>query len=206
MAETISLREGIAAQMKEAMKAGDKVRVGALRLIMSALKDREIEARGAGKIVSRGDELALLTKMTKTRQESLYIYKENGREDLAAQESAEIAIINEFLPKQMDEAAVVEAVRSAIAETGASGMRDMGKVVSVLKEKYPGQMDFGRASAIVKGLLAPCPRPPRSSAASASIVGRASARTRATPRPPISSARRSPAWGRGSCLAGAGAA
>jgi uncharacterized protein len=155
MAETISLREGIAAQMKEAMKAGDKVRVGALRLIMSALKDREIEARGAGKIVSRADELALLTKMTKTRQESLAIYKENGREDLAAQESAEIAIINEFLPKQMDEASVIEAVRAAIAETGAAGMRDMGKVVSVLKEKYPGQMDFGRASAIVKGLLSP---------------------------------------------------
>jgi uncharacterized protein YqeY len=154
MAEAVSLRDGVSALMKEAMKAGDKVRVGALRLIMSALKDREIEARGAGKIVTRADELALLTKMAKTRQESLTIYRDNGREDLAAQEGAEIAIINEFLPKQMDEAAVAEAARAAIAETGAAGMRDMGKVVALLKEKYPGQMDFSRASGIVKGLLA----------------------------------------------------
>ncbi|HXT05790.1 MAG TPA: GatB/YqeY domain-containing protein [Roseiarcus sp.] len=154
MAEAVSLSGSVSAQMKEAMKAGDKTRVGALRLIMSALKDREIEARGAGKIVSRADELALLTKMAKTRQESLTIYKDNGREDLAAQESAEIAIINEFLPKQMDETAVAEAARAAVAETGAAGVRDMGKVIAALKEKYPGQMDFARASAIVKGLLA----------------------------------------------------
>ena len=149
------LKTRVADDIKTAMKAGDKTRVGALRLIMSALKDREIEARGAGKIVSRADELTLLTKMTKTRQESLTIYKDNGREDLAAQESAEIAIINEFLPKQMDEAAVAEAARAAVAKTGAAGVRDMGKVIAVLKEKYPGQMDFARASAIVKGLLAP---------------------------------------------------
>ena len=154
MAEAVSLRDSVSVQMKEAMKAGDKTRVGALRLIMSALKDREIEARGAGKIVSRADELALLTKMAKTRQESLTIYKENGREDLAAQESAEITVINEFLPTQMDEVAVTEAARAAIVETGAAGMRDMGKVVALLKDKYPGQMDFARASGIVKGLLA----------------------------------------------------
>jgi uncharacterized protein YqeY len=153
MAEAVSLRDTISGQMKEAMKAGDKVRVGALRLIMSALKDREIEARGAGKIVTRADELALLTKMAKTRQESLTIYKDNGREDLAAQESAEIAVINEFLPRQMDEAGIAEAARAAIAETGAAGMRDMGKVVAALKERYPGQMDFAKASAVVKGLL-----------------------------------------------------
>ena len=154
MAEAVSLRAHVSAQMKEAMKSGDKTRVGALRLIMSALKDREIEARGGGKIVSRADELALLTKMAKTRQESLVIYKDNGREDLAAQEASEIAVINEFLPKQMDDEAVAEAARAAIAETGAVGMRDMGKVVSALKDKYPGQMDFAKASAIVKGLLA----------------------------------------------------
>jgi len=154
MAEPIPLRETISAAMKDAMKAGEKTRVGALRLIMSALKDREIEARGQGKIVSRADELALLTKMAKTRAESLAIYQENGRADLAAQEGAEIAVINEFLPKQMDEAAMTAAARAAIAETGASGMRDMGKVVNALKEKYPGQMDFARASAIVKGLIA----------------------------------------------------
>ncbi len=154
MSDAIPLRDSIAALMKEAMKSGDKVRVGALRLIMAALKEREIEARGSGKIVSRGDELALLTKMVKSRQESLAIYKEAGRGELAEQESAEIAVISEFLPKQMDEASIVEAAKKAIAETGATGMRDMGKVVAALKEGYPGQMDFAKASQVVKRLLA----------------------------------------------------
>jgi uncharacterized protein YqeY len=153
MPDAISLRDQMAAQMKEAMKSGEKTRVGALRLIMSALKDREIEARGAGKVVSRADELALLTKMAKTRQESLTIYKANGREDLAAQEAAEIAVINEFLPSQMDDGAILEAAKAAIAEVGAASVRDMGKVVAALKDKHPGQMDFARASGIVKGLL-----------------------------------------------------
>jgi hypothetical protein len=153
MAETIALRDAVSAQMKEAMKAGDKTRVGALRLVIAALKDREIEARGAGKIVSRADELALLTKMVKSRQESLAIYLQAKRDDLAAQESAEIAIIGEFLPKQLDEAQVTAAAKAAIAETGATTLRDMGKVVSALKERYPGQMDFAKASAIVKALL-----------------------------------------------------
>ena len=153
MAETIPMRDMIAAQMKDAMKAGQKVRVGALRLIMAALKDREIEARGAGKIVSRADELALLTKMVKARQEAVVLYREAGRTELADQENAEIAVINEFLPKQMDEAAMIAAAEAAIASTGAVGMRDMGKVVTALKERYPGQMDFTKASAVVKGLL-----------------------------------------------------
>ena len=153
MAETIPMRDTIAAQMRDAMKAGQKVRVGALRLIMAALKEREIEARGAGKIVSRADELALLTKMVKARQEAVVLYREAGRAELADQENAEIAVINEFLPKQMDEAAVIAAAEAAIASTGAVGMRDMGKVVTALKERYPGQMDFTRASAVVKGLL-----------------------------------------------------
>jgi hypothetical protein len=153
MAEKIALRDAVSAQMKDAMKAGDKTRVGALRLVIAALKDREIEARGAGKIVSRADELALLTKMVKSRQESLAIYLQAKRDDLAAQESAEIAIIGEFLPKQLDEAQVTAAAKAAIAETGATTLRDMGKVVSALKERYPGQMDFAKASAIVKALL-----------------------------------------------------
>ena len=153
MAETIALRDAVSAQMKEAMKAGDKTRVGALRLVIAALKDREIEARGAGKIVSRADELALLTKMVKSRQESLAIYQQAKRDDLAAQESAEIAIIGEFLPKQLDEAQVTAAAKAAIADTGAASLRDMGKVVNALKERYPGQMDFAKASAIVKALL-----------------------------------------------------
>ncbi len=153
MAESIARRDTVAAQMKAAMKSGDKVRVGALRLMMAALKEREIEARGAGKIVSRADELALLTKMVKSRQESLAIYQQAGRADLAAQESAEIAVIGEFLPKQMDEAEVTAAAKAAVAATGAASLKDMGKVIAALKESYPGQMDFAKASAIVKGLL-----------------------------------------------------
>jgi uncharacterized protein YqeY len=147
------MRELLAGQLKDAMKAGDKIRVGALRLIMAALKDREIELRGAGKILSRADELAVLAKMVKSRQESLGIYRQAGRDDLAAQESAEIAIIGEFLPRQLDEAGVRAAVEAAIALTGATGVKDMGKVVAALKETYPGQMDFAKASAIVKSLL-----------------------------------------------------
>lgn len=154
MVEVIALRDAVSAQMKEAMKAGDKTRVGALRLVIAALKDREIEARGSGKIVSRADELALLTKMVKSRQESLAIYQQAKRDDLAAQESAEIAIIGEFLPKQLDETQVTAAAKAAIADTGAASLRDMGKVVNALKERYPGQMDFAKASAIVKALLA----------------------------------------------------
>ena len=149
----IALRDAVSTQMKEAMKAGDKTRVGALRLVIAALKDREIEARGSGKIVSRADELALLTKMVKSRQESLAIYQQAKRDDLAAQESAEIAIIGEFLPKQLDEAQVTAAAKAAIADSGATSLRDMGKVVNALKERYPGQMDFAKASAIVKALL-----------------------------------------------------
>ena len=147
------MREMIASQMKDAMKAGDKVRVSTLRMVMAALKDREIEARGTGKALSPADELALLTKMVKSRQESLGIYEQAGRAELAAQERAEIAIINEFLPSQMDEAAVTDAARAKIAEVGAASIKDMGKVVAALKAAYPGQMDFARASAIVKALL-----------------------------------------------------
>ena len=147
------MREILVGQMKDAMKAGDKIRVGALRLIMAALKDREIEMRGSGKIVSRADELALLTKMVKSRQESLAIYQQAGRAELAEQESAEIAVISEFLPKQMDEAGVRTAAEAAIALTKATGIKDMGRVIAALKEAYPGQMDFAKASALVKAML-----------------------------------------------------
>jgi uncharacterized protein YqeY len=153
MADSQPLRDIVTSQMKEAMKSGEKVRVGALRLIMAALKDREIEARGAGKIVSRADELALLTKMVKTRQESAAIYADAGRAELAAQENAEVAVIGEFLPRQMGEAEVTAAAKAAIAATGAASIKDMGRVVNALKEGHPGQMDFAKASAIVKGLL-----------------------------------------------------
>ncbi len=154
MADVAPLRETVTARMKEAMKSGDKARVGALRLIMAALKEREIEARGAGKIVSRADELALLTKMVKSRQESAAIYAKAGRAELAAKENAEVAVINEFLPKQMDEAEVTAAARAAIAATGAASVKDMGKVVNALKAAHPGEMDFAKASAIVRSMLA----------------------------------------------------
>jgi uncharacterized protein YqeY len=95
----------------------------------------------------------VLTKMIKPRQEAMAIYRDAGRSELAEQESAEIAVIGEFLPKQMDEDAIIAAAKAAIASTGAAGMRDMGKVVAALKQAYPGQMDFARASTVVKGLL-----------------------------------------------------
>src|SRR5271170_2813603 len=147
MPDSAPLRDTVATRMKEAMKGGEKVRVGALRLIMAALKEREIEA-------SRADELALLTKMVKSRQESATIYAEAGRKELAEQENAEIKVIGEFLPKQMDEAAVIAAAKAAVASTGAASIKDMGKVVNALKAAHAGEMDFAKASGIVKGLLA----------------------------------------------------
>ncbi|MGE3245463.1 MAG: GatB/YqeY domain-containing protein [Beijerinckiaceae bacterium] len=147
------MREQITEQLKTAMKAGDKSRVAALRMIQAKIKDVDIEARGAGKEVTDADLLAALQKMIKSRQESAQIYAQNGREELAAQENAEIAVIGEFLPKQMSEDEVSAAIKAAIAETGAASMKDMGKVVGVLKAKYTGQMDFAKASAAVKAAL-----------------------------------------------------
>jgi len=147
------MREKFTSDLKEAMKAGDKMRVATIRLITAALKDRDILARGEGKTVSDEDILALLQKMVKSRQESLAIYETNNRPELAAQEKGEIEVISSYLPKQMDEAAVAAAIKAAIAETGAASMKDMGKVVGALKAKYTGQMDFAKASAAVKAAL-----------------------------------------------------
>ncbi|MFO1135255.1 MAG: GatB/YqeY domain-containing protein [Rhodoblastus sp.] len=147
------MREKFTSDLKEAMKAGDKMRVATIRLITAALKDRDILARGEGKTVSDEDILALLQKMVKSRQESLDIYEKNNRPELAAQEKGEIEVISSYLPKQMDEAAVAAAIKAAIAETGAASMKDMGKVVGALKAKYTGQMDFAKASAAVKAAL-----------------------------------------------------
>jgi len=149
------MREAFNAALKDAMRAGDKRRVSTVRLITSALKDRDIEARGAGRGPLTDEEiLGLLQKMVKQRQESLKIYEDNNREDLAAQEREEIAIILGFMPQQMDEAAVAAAIAEAVAATGAAGMKDMGKVMAALKEKYAGRMDFGKASAAIKAKLA----------------------------------------------------
>jgi uncharacterized protein YqeY len=147
------MREKIAADLKTAMKAGERAKVDALRLINAALKDKDIEARGAGKTLSDDDVLALLQKMIKSRQESVEIYEKAGRTDLADKEKGEIAVISAYLPQQLSEAEVAEAVKIAIAEVGATSIKDMGKVVAALKSKYTGRMDFGKASAAVKAAL-----------------------------------------------------
>jgi uncharacterized protein YqeY len=147
------MREQFTAIVKEAMKAGDKRRVATVRMIQAALKDRDIEARGLGKTVSDEDILSLLQKMVKSRQESLGIYEKAGREDLASQERDEIAIIQEFLPQQMSDDEMATAIAEAVTETGAAGMKDMGKVVAALRAKFSGRMDFGKASGLVKAKL-----------------------------------------------------
>jgi uncharacterized protein len=149
-----SLRERFTADLKDAMKAGDKGKVSTLRLITSALKDKDIEARGLGKGETSADELlALLQKMIKQRQESIAIYDANGRPELAAGERAEVEVISAYLPKQMSDAEVKAAIDAAIAETGASAVKDMGKVIGVLRANYAGQMDFGKVSPMVKAAL-----------------------------------------------------
>jgi uncharacterized protein YqeY len=148
------MREAIDTALKAAMKAGDKRRVSTLRLMNAAIKDRDIEARGQGKGPLGDDELmALFQKMIKQRQDSAEIYAKAGRNELEQQEREEIAIIEGYLPQQMDEAAVGEAVRAVIAETGAAGVRDMGKVMAALRARYAGSMDFAKASAAAKAAL-----------------------------------------------------
>ncbi len=147
------MREMLNTQLKEAMKSGDKRRVQTIRLVNAALKDKDIEARGQGKTLGEADELALLQKMVKSRQESLDIYRKAERDDLAAIESEEIAIIQSFLPQPLGEAETAAAIDAAIAETGAASIKDMGKVVAALKAKHAGRMDFGRVSGAVKAKL-----------------------------------------------------
>jgi len=149
------MREEINSGLKEAIKARDTRRTTTLRLINAAIKDRDIAARGDGKEnISDADILALLQKMVKQREESLDVYQKAGRDDLAEQESAEIVIIKEYLPQPLSEEEVSSEIDAAIAETGAEGLRDMGKVVGALKEKFPGRIDFGQASKLVKEKLA----------------------------------------------------
>ena len=147
------MRERLTTMMKEAMKAGDKRRLATVRMVQAAIKDKDIEARGAGKTVSDDDILALMQKMVKSRQESADIYAKAGRPELETQEREEIAIITEFLPTQMSDDEAKAAIEAAIAETGAASMKDMGKVVAALKAKYTGQMDFAKASGLVKAAL-----------------------------------------------------
>jgi uncharacterized protein YqeY len=148
------MRTRIADALKTALKAGDKQRATTLRMVNAAIQDRDIANRGAGKGPAGDEEiLQILTKMVKQRQESAKAFEDGKRPELAAQENAEIAIIADFLPSQMDESEAKAAIGEAIRDTGAAGPRDMGKVMAELKAKYAGRMDFGKASGWVKELL-----------------------------------------------------
>ena len=148
------MRETITAALKHATKAQDKRRISTLRLISAAIKDRDIAARTAGKGQATDAELLdLLAKMIKQREESEKIYAEAGRAELAKQEAEEIVIIREYLPKQLSDTDMEKAIAGAIAKTGAASVKDMGKVMAELKAQHAGQMDFSKASALVKAKL-----------------------------------------------------
>jgi len=144
------MRDRLMAETRAALKAHNKPRLSALRLISAALQDRDIAAKAK---ISDQEIPALLQKMIKQRRESLAIYEKAGRTEQAAQEATEIAVIEEFLPKQMSEGEAKDAIAAAIEETGASSPKEMGKVMAALKERHAGRMDFGKASALVKDLL-----------------------------------------------------
>ncbi len=150
------MKARVNAALKDAMRARDGIRLSTLRLINAAIKDRDIAARGEGEQGGIGDAevLQILSKMVKQRQESVRAYEEGGRLELAEQERAEIAVIEEFLPRQLGPQEVDAAIGQAIRETGAAGLRDMGKVMAALKARYTGQIDFGRVGPQVKARLA----------------------------------------------------
>ncbi|SFT49043.1 GatB/YqeY domain-containing protein [Sedimentitalea nanhaiensis] len=151
----MDMRSRVNTALKQAMRDKATTRLSTLRLICAAIKDQEIAARGEGKEGGVGDAevLAILSKMAKQRQESARAYEEGGRLDLAERELQEIAIIEEFLPKQLDPDQVAAAVRKAVESTGAESIRDMGKVMAELKGRYTGQMDFGKVGPLVKERL-----------------------------------------------------
>ncbi len=148
------MRDKINADLKEAMKAGEKDRVGTLRLINAAIKQADIEARPSGKDkITDADILSVLAKMIKQRRDSVEQFTNGGRQDLADKETAEIKVIEAYLPKQMSEAEAKAAIAAVIKEVGAESPKDMGRVMGALKAKYVGSMDFGKASTQVKELL-----------------------------------------------------
>jgi uncharacterized protein YqeY len=148
------LRDDINNAMKSAMKAQEKVKLSALRMVNAAIKNADIEARTAGKAaLSDADLLALMQKLIKQRQEAAELYDKGGRPELAAQERSEIDVIASFLPQQLSEAEMREAIAVAIKESGAASLKDMGKVMALLKQSYSGKMDFSKASGLVKAAL-----------------------------------------------------
>jgi hypothetical protein len=150
-----SIRDRINNALKEAIKAQQKLRMSTLRLINAAIKDRDIASRtdGRNQGVADAEVLAILAKMIKQREESADTYEQAGRLELADQERQEIEIIRDFMPRQMSEEEVRAACQAVVAELGAEGLKDMGRTMAALKERYPGQMDFGRASKLVKEYL-----------------------------------------------------
>ena len=149
------LRHRLNDALKEAMKARDQRSVSTLRLVLAQLKDRDIAARPAGNAsgIGEGEIEEMLVKMVKQRQESIVLYKQGNRPDLVQQEEEEIAVIERFMPKQLDEEEAAAAVEAAIAETGAQSVKEMGKVMAKLKERFAGRMDFAKAGALVKQRL-----------------------------------------------------
>ena len=148
------LRERINEAVKGAMKAQEKLKLSTLRLVNAAIKNADIEAQMAQKPALTDDDiLGVLQKLIKQRQDSVAAYEQGGRKELADQERAEIEVIKGFLPQQLSEAEAKEAIAAAIQDTGAAGMKDMGKVMAALKERHAGRMDFGKASGVVKGML-----------------------------------------------------
>ncbi|MEM9972774.1 MAG: GatB/YqeY domain-containing protein [Pseudomonadota bacterium] len=152
----MGMRNRVNDALKSAMKAKDTGRLSTLRLINAAIKDRDIALRGEGREEGVGDAevMAILGKMVKQRQESARAYEEGGRLELADKERAEITVIEDFLPRQLDEAEIAKAIDTAIRSEGADSIRDMGKVMGALKSRYTGQMDFGRVGPMVKNRLA----------------------------------------------------
>lgn len=148
------MRETVTNALKDAMRNKDKDRLSTLRMVNAAFQDRDIANRGVGKGAADNDELLqILTKMVKQREESAKAYADGGRPELADKERAEIEILREFLPVQMSEDEARAAIASAVKEVGAESVKDMGKVMAELKARYTGQMDFSKASGIIKQLL-----------------------------------------------------
>jgi uncharacterized protein YqeY len=148
------MRQTISEALKTAQKARDSELVSTLRLVNAAIQSRDIENRGAGKVAATDDEiLQILAKMVKQREESAKAFEDGKRPELAAKERAEIVVIRTFMPTQLGEEETRAAIAKVITETGAAGVKDMGKVMAALREKFAGQMDFGKASGVVKGLL-----------------------------------------------------
>ena len=148
------LRDDLQNALKTAMLAKDSVTTGAIRMIIAGQKEKDVEARGNGKEKATDEELmSMMQTMIKQRNDSIKMFVDGNRPELAEKEMAEIAIIERFLPKQMSDAEIENVVKSLINETGASSMKDMGKIMGALKAKYTGQLDMGKANGIIKSLL-----------------------------------------------------